>query len=192
MGQLVTIFLSHRQFLQCVKTNHFFLGLAPLFSPPVFFQTEKKPPCHSKIRNLWSDFRGCLTQQTGNNITSFSFVDHQLFHVLNTIKYMKTGEAQVYDRLIVKHFSSQSTSGFQKAKECKLRLLAKQTSDKTVNKNELFCQERNVEIKVSHSNCHIPEGHVWEHGKRTLVLQSLVSPQELHFYKDSNEKVSLK
>lgn len=107
---------------------------------------------------------------------------------------MKTGEAQVYetDLLTVKYFSSQSTNGFQKTKECKLRLLAKQTSDKTVNKNELFCQERNVEIKVSHSNCHIPEGHMWEHGKCTLVLQSSVSPQELHFYKDSNEKLSLK
>lgn len=62
---------------------------------------------------------------------------------------MKTGEAQVYemDPLMVKHFSSQSTKGFQKTKECKLRLLAKQTSDRTVNKNELFCQERNMEIK---------------------------------------------
>lgn len=56
---------------------------------------------------------------------------------------MKTGEAQVYemDRLTVKHFSSQSTNGFQKTKECKLRLLAKQTSDKTVNKNELFAKK---------------------------------------------------
>lgn len=70
--------------------------------------------------------------------------------------------------------------------------MTKQTSDKTVNKKQALLPRKAMEIKVSHSHCHIPEGYVWEHGKHTLVLQSLVSSQEFHCYKDSNEKMSFK
>lgn len=82
MRQMITNSFPLTQTVPAVRQNqnNFFIGLA-LFSLLFLlcsFQQKKPQTYNSKPRSFWSDFRSCLTQEMGNNITSLSFVDHQL------------------------------------------------------------------------------------------------------------------